>query len=287
MVELDIKSGKEFASETIELVPDLYTLKIGEYERSILLSNSPVFVKGFLDEKSDDNTILDFEGTALEEQYEEAYKAFKNPSSGEGWGVDDILDKYSALVLATIVYKHPNTFLDEYETIAFLEKSLSEVDRKGVIGKSLELTKERMDNYSIGAQFVHFSLPDRDGKIWSTDDFAGKIIMLDFWASWCGPCRAEIKSLNTIYQELKGDDLVFISVSLDDDRDKWLQAMDEDDIPWVALWDSDGFWKSDFREQLGFSSIPFIILIDKEGRLVGRELRGEDVKNEIIKERNR
>ena len=95
-----------------------------------------------------------------------------------------------------------------------------------------------------------------------------------------------MKSLHKIYEELKGDDLVFISISLDDNRSDWIKALDTDNIPWLALWDEDGFDNSKLREQFGFSQIPFIVLIGKDGKLAARNLRGEDVKNKIIELRN-
>ena len=98
-----------------------------------------------------------------------------------------------------------------------------------------------------------------------------KIVVLDFCASWCGPCRKEMRSMLTIYNELKADDLEFISVSLDDSEAKWRKMLDEEKLPWVMLWDKTGFPQKQqdskcYQTAYGFYSIPFLVVIDKEGQ---------------------
>lgn len=120
-------------------------------------------------------------------------------------------------------------------------------------------------------------------------DFRGKFVLVDFWASWCGPCRQEMKNLLPIYDELKGEDLVFISISLDKREKDWRRMLETENLPWIMLWNKEGFSVGDapntIQKAYGFYSIPFIVLIDREGRIMGRGLRGEQVKDAIVKAR--
>jgi thiol-disulfide isomerase/thioredoxin len=280
----NITSGVEFDTEISEIKSDYYILKIGELKKQILLENTPITIKGFLDDKNADNTSLVFEGASLNSKLDAAIDEFKLSGRG-GWNWDRVKDKYPAIVLSAIVYDNYKYFLVKPEIIIDLVTKIKEAEKESIVVKKLEEMKSKTDHFSIGSNLINFNLPDKDGKYYNTADFKGKFILLDFWASWCGPCRAEMKSLHKIYEEIKGDDLVFISISLDDDKTKWLNSLEADKIPWLALWDSDGFDKSKFKEQFGFSSIPFIVLVDKTGRLIARKLRGDNVKNEIEKQR--
>ena len=94
-----------------------------------------------------------------------------------------------------------------------------------------------------------------------------------------------------IYNELKADDLEFISVSLDDSQAKWKKMLDEEKLPWVMLWDKTGFPKSNeapsaIQTAYVFYAIPFLVVIDKEGKLIARNVRGEQVREAILKARN-
>ena len=116
-----------------------------------------------------------------------------------------------------------------------------------------------------------------------------KMVFVDVYTSWCGPCRQEMKNLLPIYDELKGEDLVFISISLDKREKDWRRMLETENLPWIMLWNKEGFSVGDapntIQKAYGFYSIPFIVLIDREGRIMGRGLRGEQVKDAIVKAR--
>lgn len=282
---VDISNSREFASGKINIKEDLYKLKIGDFESFIILENRPISIKGFLDDKNISNTDLFFDGQQLCLSFKSAELEFLKGDS-KGWSFNAIKDKYPGIVLASIIYVYNNFFNTKIESVKEAVLKNSGHDSNPLVIKHLLEKNEKMSVFALGADLIDFSLPDSSGKLHHTSDFKGKIILLDFWASWCGPCRVEMKSLQKIHEEIKGDDLIFISISLDDDRSKWIKALETDNIPWLALWDEDGFDNSEFRTQFGFNQIPFIALIDANGRLIARNLRGEDVKSEILKLRN-
>ena len=178
--------------------------------------------------------------------------------------------------------------VNDYQSNKMLLDMIPEQDRNSLSAKWLVNRVEILSHQIIGAECPDFTFIDANEKNVSLKDFRGKIVVLDFCASWCGPCRKEMRSMLTIYNELKADDLEFISVSLDDSEAKWRKMLDEEKLPWVMLWDKTGFPKnsktpSAIQTAYGFYSIPFLVVIDKEGKLAARNVRGEQVREAILK----
>lgn len=102
---------------------------------------------------------------------------------------------------------------------------------------------------------------------------------MDFWASWCGPCRQEIPNLKEDYKEFSNKDVVFLSVSIDKDGAAWRKAMKEENMPWTQV--NAPKAGKDVMKQYQFSGIPYILVIDKEGRIVGKNLRGKSLTDKL------
>ncbi|MNK14975.1 Thiol-disulfide oxidoreductase ResA [compost metagenome] len=119
-----------------------------------------------------------------------------------------------------------------------------------------------------------FSYPDLSGKKWSPKDFKGKYLIVDFWASWCGPCRAEIPHLKEVYKKYKDKGLDILAVSIDAKSNDWKKALNEEKMPWTQIHAPES--KPVMSSYL-FSGIPFLVLIDKEGRIIEKNLRGESL----------
>lgn len=150
-------------------------------------------------------------------------------------------------------------------------------DLKNKIWAAYEQAKERQ----LTGDAPAFSLPDASGKMYSLEDFRGKYLLIDFWASWCAPCRAKNKELNNYYEELKEMGVNVVSVSLDNDRKKWLQAMKEDQVSWLQLVDLAGFEKSKVKTDYKVRAVPTVYLIDPEGKVVMTGPTLEEIRNTV------
>ncbi|MCL2329491.1 MAG: AhpC/TSA family protein [Bacteroidetes bacterium] len=122
-----------------------------------------------------------------------------------------------------------------------------------------------------GSEIPDIKLADRNGKIIALSSLRGKVVLLDFWASWCGPCRAEIPNLKQAYTNYHAKGFDIYSVSIDRTKDAWLQAVNVLNLPWAGnVFDA----TQEYAAQFGVSSIPFTILIDQNGKIIAKNVRG-------------
>lgn len=290
IVQCEIVNGKEFKTQKVSIIDDLYILKIGDHTQYMLFKNNPITLSGFFNDKNTTANSLTIEGVMESSKFSLlSDQLLKNSIVHSPFQEQrEFLDKFATenenldpKVLAAVIYIHRG-LITNYEVYKYIYDKQAKNDASLLVRNIKKEITER-GHYSLNGKAFNWTFVDKDEKSVSLSDFKGKIVLLDFWASWCGPCRTEMKSLYKIYDEIKGDDLVFVSISLDDDRDKWLDAKKDENIPWVSVWDKAGFWKSEIRMKYGFNQIPFIVLIDKEGRNVVRNLRGENVRSAIEK----
>lgn len=134
---------------------------------------------------------------------------------------------------------------------------------------------------AIGQPAPDISLPDKDGVIRSLSSLRGKIVLLDFWASWCGPCRRENPNVVRIYNEYHDKGFEVFSVSLDKDRDSWLRGIETDKLAWPNHVSDLKYWKSAGAAVYGVTAIPYTVLIDRSGNIVAKKLRGEELEARI------
>jgi peroxiredoxin len=143
-----------------------------------------------------------------------------------------------------------------------------------------EMEKKQEDNTWTGKQAPDFTLPDANGKDISLSSFKGKYVLVDFWASWCAPCRQENPNVVKAYNEFKAKNFTILGVSLDKEKEAWLKAIQDDHLTWTHVSDLK-FWNSKAVDVFKFDGIPFNVLIDPQGRILAQQLRGDDLENKL------
>lgn len=189
------------------------------------------------------------------------------------------------------VQENPNSYfsiqiLDVYKTTwdkeltSSLFSKFSKKLKMSKNGKSIERYIQLNKNPQIGEYYIDFSLPNSNGEYIKLSDVKAKVILLDFWASWCGPCRSENINLVKIYKEFNPKGFEILGISGDKNEQRWLKAIEKDGLIWENLRGEEGN-NSDPFLIYGINGIPDNFLINSDGEIIARYLRGEDLKNKL------
>jgi peroxiredoxin len=178
----------------------------------------------------------------------------------------------------------PENYLDVYK---LLDKGLSDkypnnTDLKSFHGMVMQsaMMVERTQAIKIGAEAPELILPMPNDKELALTSLRGKVVLIDFWASWCAPCRKELPNVKRAYEKYKNKGFEILGVSLDKDRSAWLEAISKEGLTWPQVSDLK-FWQSEACQIYAVQSIPYTVLIDKEGKIIATDLRGAELDKKL------
>ena len=310
MVPLDtaiVKKGKFEFTGQFDGCTHRYLLAMHKGENvataAILLENAPISVQMFKDEKK--NIIVGGPSARLWDEYERGAKEFDDRMAAD-WSVcrdtlvaEDnkikerlLVNTYSAdrkNYTKRFMLQHIGTPVADYllaqtqsdftkEEQEQLLKLFGQQKQQFYVYKGIMAQRAIDQRTGIGAQFTDFSMPDPKGKMISVSDYVkkNKYTLIDFWASWCGPCRAEMPTVVKAYDLYHAKGFEVVGVSLDNNKEAWIKAIDQLKMPWPHMSDIKG-WGCAGAALYNVKGIPANVLIDQQGKIVAKNLRGQDL----------
>ncbi len=185
--------------------------------------------------------------------------------------------KYTSSPVTTLMLlQFSNIFPEIKENLASIYEGLEGGAKKGPFAEFIDKTIASSAFGQIGTLLPDFTQNDINGKPFTLSSLRGKYVLVDFWASWCGPCRAENPNIVKAFNQFKTKNFTVLGVSLDQDKAKWLEAIKKDGLAWNHVSDLK-YWNNAVAAQFGIQSIPASFLIDPTGKIVARDLRGADL----------
>lgn len=187
--------------------------------------------------------------------------------------------------LEAIINRNKENVLGAYLTISNVRSEnpivlrelydgLTPMAKKTELAKDLLKKIQQIESLDIGKSAPNFSLPTNQGGMISLQELKGKVKIIDFWASWCGPCRLENPNMVKLYAAYKEKGLEILSISLDDNKEKWLEAIAKDNLTWKHVSSLKG-WKCEVAQKYNVTGVPHILILDEENKIIAMQLRGE------------
>lgn len=301
-----VKGGKFKWTRKISEPQKIYINTKQRY-MEVFMENSPVTITGNIDSFY----YSKVKGSAAHNEYEALNKSLSDITDveyelyGELHGLKDSSDVQKAVVenkidslrskkrgrMVEYISKYPSSpisvnivedmaMMGEFASIDSLYKKLSPSAQQTLAGKRLAKRIDVLKRSATGEQITDFVQADVNGNPVKISDFKGKYVFIDFWASWCGPCRAENPNVLKAYNTFKDKNFTVLGISLDEKGDKWKEAIQKDGMPWTQVSDLKGF-RNEVASYYGVQAIPYSFLINPEGKIIEKGLRGAELQSKL------
>lgn len=291
--------------------PEMVQLVAGDTRKrtSFYLENSEIKIEGTLDslfkakvsgsKTQDEYDAFVASNKPLSDAYAALYSEYQTASqSGDAAKVADIEKKAEELQNQMLenqknfVINNPSSYVSP-SILSSLAYDMEAAELESIISKfdttianlppvvTLKERVEVMKAVAIGRKAPDFTMNDVDGKpVTLSSKYGPKLLLVDFWAAWCGPCRQENPNVVRVYNEFNKKGFDIFGVSLDQDRDAWVKAIEDDKLTWTHVSDLQ-YWNNAAAKLYAVQAIPANFLLDETGTIIGKNLRGEDLYNKV------
>ena len=270
-VQLEYK-GKKFERGQIEIS--------GSQDQKLFLKMNQVLTQEMM-------TMLAISLSGEKNQNNEAMKdslgvLFVNAKNHTKAVFDSIVNNYTDSYVSALIINDHFAKDRPYQELEKLYNRLSDRVKSSNIGYKIRMTLASLHATGIGQFAPDFTLQTPEGQDIRLSSLRGKCVLIDFWASWCGPCIRELPNIKKVYEKYHEKEFEIISISLDDKKDNWTKAIEKHQIPWIHVSSLKG-WKCPVAKLYNVTGVPAMYLLDAEGRIVSDNARGEALETEVSK----